>query len=161
MLVCGLFLWATFHALAMVDKESNLGDTQGDTPADYTLMLRDLPPAATCHDELAAWCAAYGTVTHAVVVLEARELLLRQEPRRELLDQLQTAQAALYLERTRKEPRTVSLASLSAYAEARRIEARADAWQRVEAAAERLVRHDQAWMTPRPPAALPSVTRCC
>ena len=61
--------------------------------ADHTLLVSGLPPAATSSAELGRRFADFGPVSHSVVALANRELLLRMPARQALLQSLHDAQA--------------------------------------------------------------------
>ena len=71
--------------------------------ADYTLLVSNLPPTATDSHELALWFTELGNVTHAVIALANRDLLLRMPERQKLLAALHERQAVYFIARRRTE----------------------------------------------------------
>ena len=109
------------------------------TPADLTLCVSGLPEGLTDPSPLEELCGEFGTVTHATVALPVREVLLRMDERRALVETVQTARIQLFVQGRRPRPTsTYSRRNSNAW------DRRAMLRSRVERAQQRLADHDSA-----------------
>ena len=105
-MVLGVLLWGMFAAARIVRKEEQLLKPLA-TPGEHTVMLSGLPTYPRPHRKaLIDSFSTYGEVTHAVVALPIRHVLLRMPERSRLLQQLLTARIQLFLHGRSGEPTT-------------------------------------------------------
>ena len=82
-------------AAAAADGDGD--DADASTPADRTVMVYGLPKGSTRFEHYNEFFGEFGRVTHVAMALDARELLLRNKERSQLLEEARVAKAALYL----------------------------------------------------------------
>jgi hypothetical protein len=110
-LVLGSLLWGMFAAVSIVRKEEALLQPLA-TPGEHSVMLTGLPcRPAPSREALLEAMSKYGPVSHGVVALPMRHVLLRMAERRTLLQALLTARVELFLRGRKPRPAASSVHS--------------------------------------------------
>ena len=103
-LVLSVLIYAMFQSRHLVRMQAELFRPYS-TPADHTVMLHGLHPAVNSASYLAELASEFGEVTHAIVAPPIRDLMLRMDTRRTLLESLQSKQIELFLTNARRHER--------------------------------------------------------
>eukprot|EP00966_Prymnesium_polylepis_P066998 1555062-Prymnesium_polylepis.1 len=144
-LVMGVLVYAMFQGAKLVRSQAALLKPYS-TPADLTIMVSGLPADSVETARITQLGSEFGDVTHTTVAPAVRELLLRMEERRKLVEALQTSRIELFVagrhDRTRRLSRALAAFS-SKRGELALRDRRGLLMARVEAAQVALDDHDR------------------